>query len=442
MKRAIREHARDFTAILGLLVLSLAVVGVILSQQRLTLPSWVPIVGTEHFELKAELSSGQALTPGQGQSVNIAGIKIGDISAVDLENGVAVVSMEIDPKYAPLIHRDASILVRPRTGLNDMTFELDPGTQSAPEMKEGATIPLANTLPNVQPDQILASLDADTQGYLKLLIDSGAQGIGGRGKQLSSVLRRLDPTARDLARINGALIKRRANIARVIHNFGLISQQLASHDHQLADFVTSSNSVIGSFAKEEASIRQALQELPSTLRTTRSALQSGQTFAETSKPALTALLPSAKSLAPALKATRPFFRDTTAPIRDQIRPFARKVQPVIRDLTAGAKPLAKTTSGLKGGFTSLNKLLNGLAYNPPGNQEGYLFWLSWLNHNGNSTLSTADASGPLVRGTVLLTCSAASLAETLTESRPFLKTLRQLTNPPSSKLIEADGGCT
>jgi phospholipid/cholesterol/gamma-HCH transport system substrate-binding protein len=402
----------------------------------------VPIVGTSHFELKAELSSGQALTPGQGQTVNIAGIKIGDISAVNLESGVAVVSMEIDPKYAPLIHRDASILVRPRTGLNDMTFELDPGKASAPEIAAGATIPLANTLPNVQPDQILASLDGDTQGFLKLLIDSGAQGIGGRSRQLSSLLKRLDPTARDLAKINGALIVRRHNLARVIHNFGLLSQELASHDRQLAGFVDSSNTVIGSFAKEEASIRSALQELPSTLRTTRGALTSGQTFAETAKPALTALLPSARSLGPALRSVRPFFHDTTGPIRDQIRPFTKKVQPVIRHLTQGARPLQETANGLKGGFTSLNQLLNGLAYNPPGGQEGYLFWLSWLNHNGNSTLTTSDSSGPLVRGVVVLSCATAQLAEALTTTRPFLNTIRQITNPPSYATINAKGGCS
>jgi phospholipid/cholesterol/gamma-HCH transport system substrate-binding protein len=441
MKRAIREHARDFAAIIALFVVAILTVGVIFSEQGLKLPNWVPLVGSSQFELKAELSSGQALTPGQGQSVNIAGIKIGDISAVDLESGVAVVSMEIDPKYSDLIHKDASILVRPRTGLNDMTFELDPGKPSSPTITEGATIPLANTQPNVQPDQVLASLDGDTQGFIKLLVDSGAQGIGGKGRQLSSLLRRLDPTARDIARINGALIKRRKNIARVIHNFGLISEQLASHDRQLADFVTSSNDVLGSFAKEEAAIRQSLVELPSTLKTTRSALTSGQTFAETAGPAFTALRPSARSLGPALEATRPFFRNTVGPIRTEIRPFARKVQPVIRALNAGSKPLQKAATGLKGGFTHLNRLLNALSYNPPGTEEGYLFWLAWLNHNGASTLTTSDSSGPLVRGTVLLTCSAATLAESLTLSRPFLNTLRQLTNPPSSSTIISKGGC-
>ena len=48
--------------------------------------------------------------------MNIAGIKVGNITGVDLENGAAVVTMQIDNKYAPLIHPDASLLLRPAPG--------------------------------------------------------------------------------------------------------------------------------------------------------------------------------------------------------------------------------------------------------------------------------------------------------------------------------------
>ena len=84
MRRVIREHSRDFAAIVVLFVFALVTVLVIFSQQRLTFPGWVPLVGEDRFELKAELSSAQAVTPGQGQTVNIAGIKVGDITRVDL----------------------------------------------------------------------------------------------------------------------------------------------------------------------------------------------------------------------------------------------------------------------------------------------------------------------------------------------------------------------
>jgi len=85
--------------------------------------------------------------------VDIAGIKVGQISGVKLEDGHAVVSMSIDNKYAPLIHDNASLLLRPKTGLNDMVVEVDPGTPSSPDIKEDSTVPLASTQPQVNPDE-------------------------------------------------------------------------------------------------------------------------------------------------------------------------------------------------------------------------------------------------------------------------------------------------
>ena len=77
-----------------------------------------------------------------------------------------MVGMAIDNKYAPLIHNNASLLLRPKTGLNDMVVEVDPGTQSAPQIKEDSTVPLASTQPQVNPDEFLASLDGDRIGDL------------------------------------------------------------------------------------------------------------------------------------------------------------------------------------------------------------------------------------------------------------------------------------
>lgn len=436
MKRAIREHLRDFVAIAVLVVLAIVATGVILVKQQANFPSWLPILGQEHFELKAEFSSAQAVTPGQGQTVDLSGIKIGTVQAVNLENGVAVVTMNIDPKYAPLIHKDASLLLRPRTGLQDMTIEIDPGTPDSKEVKEGSTVPLASTQPNVNPDQILASLDGDTQSYLQLLLQGASQGLYGNSEKLSAGLRRFEPTVRDIARINRALAKRRQNLRRVITNFGKLSTELGHRDTQLAQFVRSSNTVLGSFAKEQNAIRSTLQEFPPTLQQTQRTLTSANQFAMVLGPASRKLIPSARALAPALREVRPLFRDTKGPIENQIRPFARKVQTPLKHIKQLSQPLGTTTKSLAKGFNELNLLLNALAYNPPGAQdEGYLFWASWLNHDTNSVFFTQDAGGPLRHGLVELSCITASLAESVALSDPFLHTLQQLSNVPTQKEI-------
>ncbi len=423
------DHLRDVIAIAALVAAALFAVFVILVNQKASLPEWLPLIGSDRFELKAEFATAQAVTPGQGQSVDIAGVRVGDVTGVDLVEGHAVVTMQVDKKYSPLIHDDASMLLRPKTGLNDMVVALDPGSHG-PQLADGSTIPLSNTEPNVNPDEILAALDEDTQNFLRLLLTGGAQGLKGRGVQLSQAFRRFEPTARDLAKINGLLAQRRASVARSIHNFRLVSEELAGTDGTLAEFVDSSNAVLASLAKEQANIRSTVRELPSTLHATHGALVSNNRFSKTAAPALRRLLPSARALAPALRALQPFFRQTTAPIRDQIRPFTVQIRTPTIHLRQAAKLLGDTTPPLRDSLRLLNQLLNELAFNPSGSNEGFLFWVAWLNHNTNAAFNIEDAQGPLLRTQPLIGCKTAELARQTGLSDPFLNVAQTLTRVP------------
>src|SRR3954470_16305960 len=130
MRTAIRKHIKDFAAIIGLMAIALAVGSVILSHQRLSLPAWVPVIGKDFYEVNAELSTAQAVTPGQGQTVNIAGVQVGQISSVKLKDGRAIIGLSIQPRFKDRVYRNASILLRPKTGLKDMVAELTPGNRA------------------------------------------------------------------------------------------------------------------------------------------------------------------------------------------------------------------------------------------------------------------------------------------------------------------------
>ncbi len=437
MKRAIREHLRDFLAIIALVIAGVVTMFVILANQSTALPSWFPILGEDRFEVKAKFSSAQAVTPGQGQAVMIAGIKVGDITGVTLDDGQAEVTMEVDYDKAGLITDEASLLLRPKTGLNDMVIEVSPGTGDE-SIEEGDTIPLASTQPNVNPDEVLASLDADTQAFLKLLLAGGAEALDpekGRDRKLGNALRQFEPFARDIARLTGKLAQRRDSISRSIHNFRLLSEELAARDTDLISFVDGSNGALQRFANQEANLRESLRELPSTLAATDDALASGSRFAIATLPALRDSLPGARALRPALRAARPFLRRTAAPIREQIRPFTRQVYDPVVHLRQATEGLGDTVPGLKSSFENLNAGLNALAFNPSGTNESFLFYLPWINHNTNNLFLLQDAHGPLRRGIVLQTCESAIFAEGLTATRPAFLTVLEVTNQPRTTEI-------
>jgi phospholipid/cholesterol/gamma-HCH transport system substrate-binding protein len=435
LRRHLYGRLRDLIAVVILIVAGLTTAYVIVSREKVALPSWVPFLGQSFVHYDAEFSSAQAVTPGQGQAVQIAGIRVGQVSSVSLDSGRAVVGLSVDPKYAPLIHPDARLLLRPRTGLNDMVVEVDPGTGHR-ELKPGSTIPLASTTTNVQPDQILATLDGDTRQYLQLLLAAGAQGIGGQGPRLSADLRRLDPFALYVSQLNGAIARRRAALARVVHDFSLLVGELGQHDAEIARFVGASRRALGSFADQQEAIRSSLRRFPAALATTRRGLESAGSLSRQLRPTLVKLIPQAEALKPALAATTDLFTKTAAPLRDQIRPFTRQVRPTLRTVSKFAQPLATTVGRFGQALGGLNYGLNELAYNPPGaSHQSYLFYVPWLNHDLNATYLTQDAGGPLRRGLVLLSCNTASLADGFALARPFLKTLQQATNVPMHEEI-------
>jgi phospholipid/cholesterol/gamma-HCH transport system substrate-binding protein len=431
--RAIRKHLKDFLAIIVLIVVSAAVAVVILSHQRLTLPGWVPFIGKSFFTLKAEFSTAQAVTPGQGQTVDIAGVAIGQISTVNLVDGRAVVTMKVKKKYASLIHPDATALLRPKTGLKDMIVELEPGTRGRP-VASGFTIPVSATAPDVNLDELLASLDADSRDYLQLLVNGAGTALAGNGgKELAAAFKRFDPTTRDLRKINGLLSKRSENVRSVVHNFSSLSQAIAGKDKQLATLVDASNTAFGALADQDANLRRTLQLLPGALSDTNKALSSTTQFANQLGPTLQALRPGARALGPALKATQPFLRKTTPVIAKQLRPFTKDALPTITALRPAANDLASATPNLTTTGKVVNVLLNELAYNPPGNgvgQEGYLFWLAWANHDANAVFSTQDAMGSVRRGLLVLSCSSVLQLNAIGKVNPTLGTLVKLLNLP------------
>ena len=414
MRHAISKHVRDFVAIIALFAVAMGVLAYILSQQRLRFP----LIDDEPFAVWVELSNAQAVTPGQGQTVRVSGMRVGDIGEVKLKEGRALVRMDLEPKYDDLVHEDASVLLRPRTGLKDMFLALDPGSPSAPLLDEGDTIQINATAPDVNPDEILSVLDADTRDYLKLLINGAGKGLEGRGYDLREVFARLGPLHRDVAELNELVATRRHNLRRLIHNYGSTVDRLGREDRSLTDLVRNSSEVFDKLAGQETQISGAIARLPSTLEQTERTLVRVDELGRVAGPAFEALRPAVRRLPAANAQLRPLAEQIEPVLRTKIRPFVREARPYVRDLRPAAENLRTASPDLRQSFFELNRLFNMAAYNPGGRQglsgnlaadqareEGLLFWLGWLVHDTNSLFATSDAGGPIRRTLQLGSCS-------------------------------------
>jgi phospholipid/cholesterol/gamma-HCH transport system substrate-binding protein len=439
VKRAILIHRRDFAAIIALVIAAIAVVVYILEHQ----PAFT--LGKSYYTVKAQFANAAAVTAGQGQSVDVAGVQVGQIGGVSLQDGRAVVTMNIYKKYEP-IYRDATVLLRPRTPLKDMYLSLDPGNKSAGAVPQNGMLPVANTQPTIDADQILASLDADTRNYVLLLLAGGAQLFHNNGAtgaaptpqavaDLRGTFQRFAPLNRDTVTFTKLLKTRTRDIRQSIHNLQEVTQALGSVEGTLTSLIKSSNTNFAAISSQDANLEQGLSLFPGTLQQATTTFGKVQSFANASTPALKKLLPFANALGPALAAARPLFQDTTSTIRDQLRPYSVAVQPLAKILAPASAKLNAATPPLTRSVKVLNALFNTLAYQPRG-QQGYLFWGSWLSHIANSLTSIQDAHGPIVRGLFMGTCSELNLFEVgLANSNPALKPLLALLNAPDWSTI-------
>ena len=404
--KVIRRYLWVVVTIACFFVMSAVVAAYILDKQRLRWP-W-----EEVMTLNVEFSSGQAVSPGQGQQVLIAGVRVGEIGGVELDDGRALVRLDLEPdKTAGPIYRNATFLLRPKTALNDMSVQIDPGTPdpTRPDrgrLSSGDRMPVASTQVNVNPDEVFATLDADVRDYFAIFADAASEGTRGRGQELRKVLKAGQPTFARLSRVTGTLADRRHKLRRLVRNLRLLSQATAGKDTELAELVDTSAATFRALGDREADLQATVERLPGALRASRGALSDARRLAVEARPALQALRPAAREFGPSLQAARPFLGEATPILRRRLTPLVREATPLLRDLRPSLRDLNGSTPNLIRTGRVLNYLVNELGHNPPGPEEGYLFWTAWFAHNANSLFSVEDSHGSVWRGLLMGSCSS------------------------------------
>lgn len=382
-------------AVLG--ALGLAASLFILSKQRAPLPF------QDYRTLKIEFSEADGVVSGIGQPVNIAGVKVGQVVDVDRLDGRALVTAHLQRDGLPPLYADAVAVLEPITPLKDMQIAVDPGDAPRSELPDEATISLARTQVPVPLSDLLSTLDTDTRAYLGSLLTSLDQGTAGRGADLREMLTQFGPTVAQTRRVTEALARRRTEVARLVHNLAALTEA-ASRDGRLTEMIQAGNATLAAVAREDVSLQQSLERFPGTLRTATGTLQRVQPFGEELSASMQALRPALQAMPAALRSVAPFAEVATPTLRDDVRPFVRVAQPLLAETAPSIADLDRSTPDIRGAAQTFNYFLNEMAFNPEGDDEGFLFWIPWALHNLNSFYGPVDAHGGMARATVFAKC--------------------------------------
>lgn len=399
LRRQISRYGRWVVAIVVLMVIGVASGAFILTQERFTSPF------ADRYEIHADFTNATGLTTGLGQPVNVAGVRVGTVLGADLQKGAAHVTMSIDPGKLPHVYEDATATLAPNTPLQDMEVDLDPGLRSSPPLQDGATI--AHSRTNVPPsyDDLSRTLDADTRAYLGALVVSAERGLRGRGHDLRSALRALGPTTAQARRITGLLAARREELARSVHNLGVLADAASQNDHELGRVVGAGDATLRAIASQQAALSESVSRLPGTLSLSTRTVGHVAGLANALQPTLRALRPSIDQLPAGLRSTNRLLGQAVPLVRAS-RPVLRAAVPINRDLSHVASGLHDVSPDIATAFRVLDYAANEISYNPSGPDEGYLFWLAWGAHNVDSVVSVEDAQGAAAHGLALVSCSS------------------------------------
>ncbi len=322
-----RRRSNTFIGIVALSVIAVAVYF-----------AWTKAIPFQsHYEVKAAFESSNNLRT--GSPVRIAGVEIGKVTAVegDGRGEGALVTMRIKDAGRP-VHTDATAKIRPRIFLEGNFFvDLTAGSPSAPELKDGGTIPVQQTATPVQLDEVLTALQSDTREDLKVLLreyGKGLEGAGARGFNRS--IPYWEPAYRDSAIVADAMRGQTGrDLSGYVKHAGATAAALDRNREQLKSLVTDFNVAAGAFAREDGNLQAAIAELPRTLRASMPALaELNQAF-----PPLRALAvelrPGVQNSEATLDAATPWVRELRGLVSEkELRGLADDLGMAVPDLAA------------------------------------------------------------------------------------------------------------
>lgn len=378
---------KNVVAIAVLLTLGLVASGWILGNQRFNAP-W-----SDKFTLTAEFEAVPGVAPGNGQEVRVAGVMVGQIARAEVgPTGKAQLVMELEPDVE--LYRDARLVLRPKSPLNEMYVEISPGAPPAERLRSGTTLPVTSTERPIMVDEVLASLDADARSALTALLRESDVALAKAPKDLAPGLTRLSSVSEDLRPVAIELEKRRAHLARLVTAASHIATAIGEDDARLTSLAGNLDTTLASTARGREDLRATLAELPglstqlnrATREVTRLSAQLDPTLADIGAAAdvlpkaLRKLTSTARSLDRLLDAAKPTLKVA--------RPVLADLRPVARDLRVALPRLEHTTARLDPVTAQL---------------LGYLPDLGAFMINTRSITSLRDANGGILRGMLEIT---------------------------------------
>jgi virulence factor Mce-like protein len=335
----VRRALRPFVLWVSLVAIGIGSAGYVLSRLNIAWPWQNPYV------VRVAVADAHGVVP-RSNDVRISGVPVGNITAVSLDRGRAVLTAEIKRNYAPL-YRNARLRLRPSTPLQDMYLDvIDRGTPAAGKLPDHAILDAARTQTTVDLGRVINLFDADVRPRVAAAIQALGRGLNDHGADLRDALARLAPFLDAARHLAHTIAMRDRQSRRLVHNFRLMSQALATRESQVTGLVRGGATAFDRLAAVNDSLGALITQLPPTLQVMPPSYATVRAAAAELDPTATALLPVTKALPVGLGALERLSHDARTGLAALDHPLPR-LTALLRATTPVGRRLANTFAQLQ-----------------------------------------------------------------------------------------------
>lgn len=375
---------RNVLALATVIVLGLGAGGYIVGHQGAGVLAW-PWEDRLHFS--AQFAEAPAIAPGQGHEVRIAGVPVGAIEDASVtEDGLAEVELSVEPEHT--IYRNARLVLRPKSPLNEMYVTIDPGGPPAKPLTEGETLPVSNTVRPIQVDEVLSYLDNDARDALSALIVEADLALAHAPKELGPGVSSMDAVMQEMQPVMRALRARQNALAELITALSTMSDTIGGNDQRLIALATTLEQTLHDLGAQSGPMNTSLRQLPGFMDQLERTMGRMEQLSAQLNPTLANLSRASDPLSAGLEDFDPML-DRATRFFQTATPLAAQARPLFRDLRSALSHVRPSMPDVNQMTAQLNPFTSGLVQ--------YQEDVGAYVYNTASIVSVRDETGPIVR---------------------------------------------
>ena len=280
----------------------------------------------------------------------IGGLGVGAVDSIELgDDGQALVTFHVEPEYAPLARgTEATVRSFSLSGIANRQIQLTlpPEGEAGEPIDDGGTMSQAETVSEVDLDEVFNTLDDETVADLKKVIRGFEVSYEGVAPQANRGFKYLNPFLSTSRRLFSELTLDERALEQLIVDGAQVSGALAARRDDLSALIANTNTMMGAIGRQKTSLASALSQLPDFMRSFNTTAVNLRATLDDVDPLVNASKPVAKKLLPFFKEFRAAAANLVPTIRDLDQVIKRPgADNDLVDLTRLQSPLTEIAIG-------------------------------------------------------------------------------------------------